>query len=245
MNRTSSKVAVITGAGSGIGQAIALKLVREGWSAALIGRRESALRETIALASGDEQDRLHPFPCDAGDPTAVKAMKAAVFAQFSRVDALIYAAGTNVARRSLSELDQEDYRSLLAANIDGVFFCTQAFISDMRSRREGTFIFINSEAGLRAFDKSGVAYVISKFGMTGFAQYLRDTESSHGIRVTTIYPGDVNTPLLQKRPVTPPPEACAAMVQPEEVAECAWLALSFKSTTVIRDLTIAPRGICS
>jgi NAD(P)-dependent dehydrogenase (short-subunit alcohol dehydrogenase family) len=233
-------VAVVTGAGSGVGRATALLLLEAGWGVALVGRRADALRETAAQAAeGDE--RALVAPCDIGDQAAVEQMAAQVFARFGRVDALVNAAGTNTPVRSLAELSLEDYHRLLDTNLNGAYYCAQAFLPAMRAQRSGTIVNINSEAGLRANAKAGVAYVISKFGMTGLTQSINAEERPNGIRACAIFPGDINTPILDLRPSPPPPEARQRMLQAEDVAQCVLLAISLPARAVIEELLIKPQ----
>ncbi|MBI3191348.1 MAG: SDR family oxidoreductase [Pedosphaera parvula] len=235
-----SRVSLVTGAGSGVGRAVVLKLAAEGWSVALAGRRPQLLTETIALAGPAAAPRLAAFPCDVGDPVAVKMLHDATLACFGRVDAVVAAAGSNTPRRSWNELTAENYHALLAANLHSAFYCVQAFLPGMRQRATGTFIFINSEAGLRASSKSGVAYIAAKFGLTGLAQSLNAEEHVHGIRACSIFPGDINTPLLDQRPYPPPAELRARMLQPDDVAACVWLALNLPPRASIEELVLRP-----
>lgn len=237
---SSSPTLVVTGAGSGIGRAVALRFLSAGWHVALVGRRIDALAETAALA-GSAAERAAPFSCDIADPSAVDAMARAVLAQFGRVDALVNAAGTNIPRRSWSELSHADYRAVLAANLDGAVYCVQAFLPHFRAQGAGTVVNINSEAGLQASAKSGVAYVASKFGLTGLTQSLNAEERAHGIRACSIFPGDVDTPLLDRRPSPPPPEARAAMLQPDDVAACVWLTVTLPPHAIVEQLVVRPR----
>ncbi len=231
----SGSVAIITGAGSGIGRAVALRLVKEGWRVALVGRRAEALAETAALTGGT----TGAFSCDVADAPAVAQVAAAVLEKFGRIDALIHCAGTNIARRSWEQLSVADYRSVLAANLDGAFHCVHAVLPAMR-QQGGTIVVINSEAGRVASAKSGVAYVASKFALTGLVQSLNAEERARGIRACSIFPGDVNTPLLDRRPQPPPPEARVKMLQPEDVAAAVWLAISLPPRAIIEELVIRP-----
>ncbi len=231
-----ASVAIITGAGSGIGRATALRLVKEGWRVALVGRRADALAETVRLAGGTTSVQ----PCDVADGAAVRGVVAKVLAEFGRVDALVHCAGTNIARRSWEQLSAEDYRALVAMNLDGVFHCVQAVLPGMRQQGAGTIVVINSEAGRIANAKAGAAYVVSKFGLAGLVQSLNAEERAHGIRACSIFPGDVNTPLLDKRPVPPPPEARVKMLQPEDVAAAIWLAVSLPPRAIVEELIIRP-----
>ena len=110
-----SPLAVVTGAGSGVGRAVALKLVAEGWRVVLVGRREDALRETATLAGGG--DRMTVFPCDVSVAASVDALAAAVVAHSGPVDVVVAAAGVNTPRRSWAELSVEKYHELLGGNL--------------------------------------------------------------------------------------------------------------------------------
>jgi NAD(P)-dependent dehydrogenase (short-subunit alcohol dehydrogenase family) len=234
------KIAVVTGAGSGVGRATALLLLANGWGVALIGRREAALRETVKQAVEASEHAL-VAPCDIRDQGAVERMSAQVFERFGHVDALVNAAGTNTPVRSLAELSLENYHRLIDTNLNGAYYCAQAFLPAMRAQRSGTIVNINSEAGLRANAKAGVAYVISKFGMTGLTQSINAEERPNGIRACAIFPGDINTPILDLRPSPPPPEARQRMLQAEDVAQCVLLALNLPPRAVIEELVLKPQ----
>ena len=234
------KIAVVTGAGSGVGRATALLLLANGWGVALIGRREAALRETVKQAVEASEHAL-VAPCDIRDQGAVERMSAQVFERFGHVDALVNAAGTNTPVRSLAELSLENYHRLIDTNLNGAYYCAQAFLPAMRAQRSGTIVNINSEAGLRANAKAGVAYVISKFGMTGLTQSINAEERPNGIRACAIFPGDINTPILDLRPSPPPPEARQRMLQAEDVAQCVLLAISLPPRAVIEELLLKPQ----
>jgi NAD(P)-dependent dehydrogenase (short-subunit alcohol dehydrogenase family) len=234
------KIAVVTGAGSGVGRSTALLLLADGWGVALIGRREAALHETAAQAAGADEHIL-VIPCDIGDQGAVERMAAQIFERFGRVDALVNAAGTNTPVRSLAELSLENYHRLIDTNLTGAYYCAQAFLPAMRAQRSGTIVNIISEAGLRANAKAGVAYVISKFGMTGLTQSINAEERPNGIRACAIFPGDINTPILDLRPSPPPPEARQRMLQAEDVAQCVLLEIRLPPRAVIEELVLKPQ----
>src|SRR6478736_1780637 len=217
-----NKTAVITGGGSGVGQAIALKLAQQGWRVAIIGRREKALQETIALA-GANGSQISPYVCDIGDATAVAAVGKRVLIEFGEIELLVNAAGTNAPRRSLEVLSLEDYHAMINTNLHGAYYCVQVFLSQMRTRKSGTIINIVSDAGKQASPKAGPGYVMSKFGLAGLTQSLNAEERANGIRACAIFPGDIDTPLLDKRPNPPPSEARAHMLQGDDIAECALL----------------------
>ena len=233
--------AVITGAGSGVGRAVALLLAAKGWRVALIGRREEALKETMTLA-GQNSGNLLCYPCDISKPELVHAMAKAVLKTIGDVEVLVNAAGTNTPARSLKELPFEKYQELLETNLTGPYLCVQAFLPSMRERSSGTIVNIVSDAAKQASAKAGPAYVASKFGLLGLTQSINAEERAHGIRASAILPGDIDTPLLDKRPAPPSAEARQKMLHSDDVAQCAWLAISLPERAVMEELVIRPRG---
>ena len=234
-----AKTAVVTGAGSGVGQAVALQLAREGWNVALVGRRVGALQETIKLA-GDRGARMLPVSCDVGSASDVQEMAAAVEQKFGPPQVLVAAAGTNIPNRSWDVLSAEGFESVIDANLKGTFNCVRSLLRGMH-REGGTIVVIVSDAALQASAKAGAAYVASKFGQRGLVQSINAEERSHGIRATAILPGDINTALLDKRPTPPPPEARAKMLQPEDVVACVMLAINLPDRAIIEELLVRPR----
>lgn len=234
-----SKTAVITGAGSGVGQAIALALVKDGWRVAILGRRADALNETVKLAGANGKQIL-VCPCDIGDSAAVEKMGQQVLAEFKDVEVLVNAAGTNAPKRALEVLSLEDYHMMMNANLNGAYYCVQAFLPQMRARKSGTIVNIVSDAGKAASPKAGPAYVISKFGMAGLTQSINAEERGNGVRATAIFPGDIDTPLLNKRPLVPDATARARMMRPEDIAECALLCIHLPARAIVEEMIVRP-----
>ena len=232
---------MVTGAGSGVGQAVALKFASEGWRVALVGRRHETLLETAALLTGHMSPHVASFACDVRDAGAVGAMAASVLDRFGHVDVLVNSAGTNVRHRSFREVSNEDWHDVLATNLHGAFYCVKAFLPSMRARGAGTVVNINSDVGKLARDLAGVAYVTSKFGLAGLTQSLNAEERAHGIRACSIFPRDINTPLLDKRPQPPPSEARLRMIQPEDMAACVWLAATLPSRAIVEEIFVSSR----
>ena len=236
MNRTS----VITGAGSGVGQALALKLAEQGWRVALVGRRAEALQETVKLA-GPRAGQFLVCPCDIGDSASVAEMGRRILAEFKEVEVLVNAAGTNAPRRALEVLSLADYHAMINTNLHGAYYCVQAFLPQMRARRSGTIVNIVSDAGKLASPKAGPAYVMSKFGLAGLTQSINAEERAHGVRACAIFPGDIDTPLLNKRPAPPDEAARAKMMRPEDVAECALLCIHLPPRVIVEEILVRPR----
>ena len=235
-----NKTAVVTGGGSGVGQAIALKLAQQSWRVAIIGRREKALQETSALA-GTNASRITHHVCDIGDATAVAAMGKRDLVEFGEVELLVNAAGTNAPRRSLEVLSLKDYHAMIATNLHGAYYCVQAFLPQMRARKSGTIINIISDAGKQASPKAGPAYVMSKFGLAGLTQSINAEERANGIRACGIFPGDIDTPLLNQRPQVPDATARAKMMRAEDVADCALFCINLPAHVIVEEMLVRPR----
>ena len=235
-----NKTAVVTGAGSGVGHSIALKLAQQGWRVALVGRRAEALGETVQLAV-QLAGQFLICPCDIGEQAAVAKIAATILAEFKDVEVLVNAAGTNAPKRSLEVLAIDDYHAMMNTNLHGAYYCVQAFLPQMRARQSGTIINIVSDAGKQASPKAGPAYVMSKFGMAGLNQAINAEERPHGIRACAIFPGDIDTPLLDKRPLIPDATARARMMKPEDIADCALLCINLPSRAVVEEMLVRPR----
>lgn len=235
-----TRTAVVTGGGSGVGQAVALALVQQGWRVAIIGRRADTLRETAAR-SGPHAPRITPHVCDIGDADAVASMGRHVLATWGDVEVLVNAAGTNAPQRALGVLSREDYHAMIATNLHGAYYCVQAFLPHMRARGSGTIINIVSDAGKQASPKAGPGYVMSKFGLAGLTQSINAEERGNGIRACAIFPGDIDTPLLEKRPVVPDAAARARMMRADDVAACAVFCINLPAHVIVEEMLVRPR----
>jgi NADP-dependent 3-hydroxy acid dehydrogenase YdfG len=238
--RSLPPVAVVTGAGSGVGRATVLRFAAEGWRVALLGRRPDSLLQTIALAPPAARKRLTALPSDLSQPDTLLIAARAVLERCKRIDVLVNAAGLNIPRRALGELSPADYAAVMDANVNGVLRLVQAFLPAMRQQGSGTIVNIGSEAGKQASPKAGAAYVISKFGITGLTQSINAEERPHGLRACCIFPGDIDTPLLDKRPTPPAAEARARMMQPADIAACVWFAATLPARATVEEILIRP-----
>jgi NAD(P)-dependent dehydrogenase (short-subunit alcohol dehydrogenase family) len=234
-----AKVAVVTGAGSGVGRAVVFALASRGFRIALVGRRRETLDETIALAQSREA--LLAVPCDVADPAQVRAMAQQVRDGLGEPMVFVNSAGINVAQRALVDLSIEDYQKIVEVNLNGAFYCLHEFLPAMRDAGEGTIVNVVSDAGLWANRISGAAYVASKFGLTGLTATINAEERRHGIRACAVFPGEINTPLLDRRPAPPPQEARQRMLQAEDVAACAVLAIDLPSRATVEQIVVRPR----
>lgn len=215
--KLAGKTALVTGGATGIGQAIANTFAAEGCHVAIAGRRQSKLDEAVRAYTGKPPLIAHPV--DVAERQSVAELFRWADRELGRIDILVNGAGVNVPRRSMAELDPADWDRLLAINATGTYNCMRAVLPQMRSRRDGLIINISSTAGKRAGMLGGVAYNASKFAMTALATSVAQEEGRNGIRVTSVFPGEVDTPILEFRPVPVSAERRAVILQPQDVAD--------------------------
>jgi NAD(P)-dependent dehydrogenase (short-subunit alcohol dehydrogenase family) len=238
MSKLMGKTALVTGGGSGIGLACARQLLEQGARVAITGRNAEKLR---AAAEGvGAGDRLLWHAADVTDPVQVDRLVRDATARLGRIDVLVNNAGLNVKERALRELKPESWRQLVAGNLDGAFYCIRAVLPQMRERHDGLIININSISGKRANPLGGLGYIAAKFGLRGLALGVAAEEKASGIRVSSIYPGEVNTPILEARPSPVSAERKQAMLQPEDVAAAVLFLATLPPHAVVPELVITP-----
>ena len=216
MNR-STKTALVIGGGTGIGLGIATALARNGYRVAIAGRRQDVLEQSAAAIEAESPVLSHTV--DVADRDSVNQLFDWALEQLGRIDVLVNSAGTNIKTRSMVEMAPEQWDQVLAVNATGTYNCMYAVLPHMRERRDGLIINISSTSGLRAYEIAGVAYVASKFAAASLGTMVANELGAEGIRVTTVYPGEVNTPLLGARPEPVSDEHKASILQPEDVGQ--------------------------
>ncbi len=233
------QTALVTGAGSGIGRGIAATLAEMGLRVALVGRdREKLERARAGLARG--RDSAFVAPCDISDRFAVKAVVDQVLTAFEHIDVLVCNAGTNVKNRSLEALEPADWDRMIAVNLTGAFNLVHHVLPSMRQRNNGLVIQICSLAGIRASTLGGVGYSASKFGQSALGICLGREEGARGIRSSVIYPGEVNTPILDARPIPVGPERRAVILQPEDIAAAVRFLVELHPRAHVPELVLKP-----
>jgi len=231
--------ALVTGAGSGIGQGIARALDALGLRLALVGRERTKLEQTRSSLEKGAASAL-VVPCDVADGGSVKGAVDEVVAAFGSIDVLVCNAGTNVRNRSLAALSPEDWQRMVDVNLTGAFNLVHHVLPGMRERRNGLVIQICSISGLRASTLGGAGYSASKFGQSALGLCLGREEGVNGIRSTVIYPGEVNTPILENRPVPVGKERREAILQPEDIAAAVRFLVQLNPRARVPELVITP-----
>ena len=237
MSVLENQVAVVTGAGTGIGRAVAEAFAREGAAVALLGRREEKLLDVAARLPGD---RVLACSCDVSSRSQVAGVFERIRERLGVVSLLVNNAGINTVVRSLAHIEPSDWDHVVAVNLTGAFNCIRAVLPGMRERGGGVVINISSIAGKRASKVAGVAYVASKHGMVGLTHSTNLEEGSHGIRSTVIFPGEVDTPILDVRPEPVPDERRERILRSEDVAACALLVAGLPPRACIPEIVVTP-----
>ena len=233
----SGKVALVTGGGSGIGLGIAKALAGEKCRVVIAGRNEDKLKK--AAESFPENEPL-VMGCDISDRAAATSLVKNTVTELGPIDFLVNSAGINVAKRLMVDLDPDDFDRIMAVNTTGFFNVLHAVLPGMRERSGGLVFNVSSIAGKRALPLAGPAYAASKFATTALGTEVGAEEAENGIRITNIYPGEVNTPLLDDRPVEVPADVKAKMVHPEDVGAMVVAIAKLPAHVVVPELIIKP-----
>jgi NAD(P)-dependent dehydrogenase (short-subunit alcohol dehydrogenase family) len=166
----ADRIAVVTGAGSGIGRSAALALMREGFAVALAGRRQDALEETAAMSQGG---RALVTPADVTDPASVAALFGRVKAELSRLDVLFNNAGANVPTTNFGDMTWDQWRSVVDVNLNGMFLCANAAFRMMREQSpHGGRIINNGSISAHAPRPGSAAYTSTKHAVTGLTKSI-------------------------------------------------------------------------
>ena len=189
------KVAVVTGAASGLGQAFALRLVEDGARVAMVDR--AAADETARRAQG-KGAAAAAFACDVSDPKDVAKLAADVNAKFGRCDILVNAAGIYPVQ-SFDDISFEDWRRVLSVNLDSMFLMTKAFAGGMRQRGWGRIVNVASDTVSLTVPQF-VHYIASKSGVIGFTRAIATEFAAQGVTANIIAPGLTRTPGTLARP---------------------------------------------
>ena len=229
--------AIVTGAGTGIGAAVAVALHGAGAAVTLIGRRP----EPLADVAGRLGDRVHACACDVSDYDAVQAAVEEAARVHGPATILVNNAGINTNPRTVADVSLPDWDLTVAVDLSGVFYCVRAALPAMRAAGGGTIVNIGSTAGRWGSRLAGAAYSAAKHGVVGLNSVINDEESRNGIRCTVILPGEVETPILDRRPEPVSAERRRAMLQPEDVAAATLLAATLPDRACITELVIKPR----
>ena len=224
------KVAWITGGGSGIGLAAAQALKGAGAAVVISGRSEKTLRhpglEAIAL--------------DVSDRKAVAKVAHGILEKHGRIDILVNSAGLNLPQRNLRNVSVEGWDEIVAVNLSGTFYPCHAVLPSMRSRKDGLIINVSSWFGRYANALGGPGYNATKRAVIALTETINIEEAANGIRATCILPGEVATPILEKRPVPPPQSERVRMLQAEDLGRTVLFVATLPQRACVNEIVISP-----
>jgi NADP-dependent 3-hydroxy acid dehydrogenase YdfG len=233
------KIAWVTGAGSGIGEAAAFALAAEGMALVLTGRRGEPLinvAKRIAAAGGKAVVQV----ADLTKASSVRKVVDGIASTHGHLDVLVNNAGTNVPDRSWQKLKPDGIDTLLQGNLTSAFYVVQAVLPIMRAQRGGLMIHTASWAGRFVGPVAGPAYIAAKHGMVAMSHSINLEECMHGIRSSVICPGEVATPIMALRSPPEPPEALARMIQPEDMGSLIAFIAKQPRHVCINEVLISP-----
>jgi NAD(P)-dependent dehydrogenase (short-subunit alcohol dehydrogenase family) len=236
-SQLAGKKVLVTGASSGIGKATALALVKLGASVALVSRNPDSVLAEITAARKDEGAIAKAYSLDLADVSSVANKIENIVTDFGGIDVLINNAGMAYIGEII-DMPLADWQKILDLNLTSVFQCIQAVLPIMRQQKHGAIINVASIAAKQAFPKWG-AYSASKFALLGMTQALAAEEQSHGIKVMSICPGSVNTPLWDTVDANFNRES---MLQESTVAESIIYLLSLPANAIVTDMVLMPNA---
>ncbi len=239
MNTASNRRALITGASTGIGRATALAFAKAGFDVALVSRSTDKLRALTEEIGAIAPVNAQSFPMDLGVIDQVKEKVADILQAFGPVDVLVNNAGMGYTGE-LNQMPLADWCQVIDLNVTSVFQCIQAVLPGMRDRSSGMIINVASIAARQAFPEWG-AYSVSKAAVVALSKAISVEERNHGIRVVTILPGAVNTPLWDTETVQADFDR-SGMLTPDLVANAILQTALLPSGAVVEELTIMPSG---
>lgn len=239
MQDLTGTTVLVAGASSGIGRAVAVAAADAGAYVIAFARRAAALDETVAAVTGIGS--AHSCVGDAVSSTALGRAVDLAVARTGRLDVVVNCVGTNAPNRALTALDDKTWHGLVHDNLDSAYAITQAVLPLFRRQQDGLIVHVTSRSAQTA-DASGVAYQAAKAGVTALANGTRFEEAANGVRVSVVFPGMTDTPLLDRRPRPPTTDERHAALQPDDVAHVIISILTLPARAEVPELSIYPRN---
>ena len=235
----SGKVAWVTGGGTGIGRAGARALAEDGCKVVISGRSDATLEETASLIR-KEGGTVEIRKLDVANKKAVARVAAAIEKKHGHINILVNSAGTNIPDRRWAVVTTEGWEEVVRTNLDGMFYCCRAVLPGMRSRGDGVVINISSWFGKFVTPLAGPGYTASKFGAAALTESINAEDGLNGVRACVICPGEVATPILNRRPIVPPKEEQDRMLQEEDLGRTIAFVAAMPARVCVNEIIISP-----
>jgi NADP-dependent 3-hydroxy acid dehydrogenase YdfG len=239
MTALDGKVAWITGAAGGIGAAASLALAGAGAAVVLTGRTPEAL-EVLATKIRAGGGEALVAPGDVSQAKTATEVAARIADWKGKLDILVNNAGTNVRARRWHELTTDSIDTVLGTNLSAPFYCSAAAMHLMRPQRDGVLMHVASWAGVHLNNIAGAGYTSGKMALLGMSHTINMEESVNGIRSTVISPAEVETPILNTRPVPPTAAEREKMLRPGDLGELILFIASRPASVCINEVVISP-----
>ncbi|MCZ6890853.1 MAG: SDR family NAD(P)-dependent oxidoreductase [Gammaproteobacteria bacterium] len=237
MTTLAGYTALVTGGGTGIGEAIAYDLADAGVKVTVCGRRAAPLDETVERII-DKGGEANAVTADMTNPDDIEALAAGLIESQGGVDILVNNAGFSSKVRSARYIDADEWRSVMDVNTMGPAMLTRALLQPMIDKGRGDVVMISSMAAIRPGIMAGVVYSAAKTAAKAYMDVLAMEVRRYGVRCTTVYPGEVDTPILENRALPPDAEARAKMMQSEDISATVMMALSLPHRATVSEIAI-------
>ena len=237
MSVLQGQTAFVTGGGTGIGRAVAIDLAAAGAKVIVCGRRMGPLEET-AKAVTDAGGTASAVTCDLTDPVAIEQCADALLAEHGTIDILINNAGFSSIVRSVRYIGAEEWRGVMDVNTMGPAMMTKALLQPMIDQGRGDIVMIASMAGVNPSVMAGSVYSAAKTAARVYMNVLAQEMRVHGIRAITVSPGEVDTPIMDNRPLVPDADTRARMMQPEDISAAVMMAVCLPRRAMVSEINI-------
>jgi len=228
------KLAWITGGGSGIGLAGAIELAGAGAKVVISGRSAATLKEAAKKVEAET------IALDVSRKEEVQKAAREILKRHGAIDILVNSAGINLRERNFRNVSVDGWDQIVAVNLSGMFYCVHAVLPGMRERKDGLIINVSSWAGRYTSTLTGPGYNATKRAVIALTESINMEECANGIRATSLLPGEAATPILEKRPVPPPPEVRAKMLQPEDLGKTIAFIAALPPRACVNEIIVSP-----
>ena len=237
MSTLQGQTAFVTGGGTGIGRAVAIDLAAAGAKVIVCGRRMEPLEETVQAVK-DAGGTASAVACDLTDAEAIEACAQALLAEHGTIDILVNNAGFSSIVRSVRYIGAEEWKAVMDVNTMGPAMMTRALLQPMIDQGRGAIVMIASMAGVNPSVMAGSVYSAAKTAARVYMNVLAQEVRAFGIRSITVSPGEVDTPIMDNRPLVPDTETRARMMQPEDISAAVLMAVSLPRRAMVSEINI-------
>ena len=237
MSILKGQTAFVTGGGTGIGRSVAIDLAAAGAKVIVCGRRAGPLEQTVKAVT-DAGGAASAVTCDLTDADAIEQCAQVLLTEHGTIDILVNNAGFSSQVRSVRYIGAEEWRGVMDVNTMGPAMLTRALLQPMVDQGWGDVVMIASVAGVNPSVMAGAVYSAAKSAARVYMNVLAQEMRPHGIRCITVSPGEVDTPIMENRPLVPDAETLARMMQPEDISAAVLMAVTLPRRAMVSEIVI-------